>query len=89
MELKEKLEILRREYVIDFLRAIHQGYNQAGKMCDPEKELRNRFHFLQYQNYRRVIKLLFNAGFITREGTIVKRYYKINYETLNINILED
>ena len=89
MELKEKLEILRREYVIDFLRAIHQGYNEAGKMCDQEKELRNKFKFLRYDNYRRIIRLLFQYGFITGYGSIVKRYYKINYETLNINILED
>lgn len=88
MEVKEKLEILNRGYVVDILRAIHNGYNEAGKMCDQEKELRNKFKFLRYDNYRRIIRLLFQHGFITGHGSIVKRFYKINYDMLNIDILE-
>jgi hypothetical protein len=89
MDVKQRIEILNRGYVIDILRAIHKGYNEAGRCCSPEKELRTQFNFLTYHNYRRIMKVLLQNNFIIREGHIVKRVYRLNYDLININILED
>jgi hypothetical protein len=89
MKLRKKIDIFARDHVIEILRAIHRGYNEAGRCCSPEKELRKKFSFLSYDNYRRVIGVLIAEKIIYGEGSIVKRIYKIDYEKLNINILED
>lgn len=89
MNVKDKVEILSRGYVIEILRAIHKGYNEAGRCCNKEKELRPQFDFLSYHNYRRIMKVLLQNNFILRYGNIVRRTYKLNYKMININILED
>lgn len=89
MDVKNKIEILSRGYVIEILRAIHKGYNEAGRCCNKEKELRTQFSFLSYHNYRRIMKVLLQNNFILRYGNIVRRTYKLNYKMININILED
>lgn len=88
MDVKTKIDILNRGYVIDILRAIHNGYNEAGRCCSSNKELRAQFKFLTYYNYRRIMKVLLQNNFILRYGSIVKRTYKVNYDMININILE-
>lgn len=88
MNVKEKIDILSRMYVIDILRAIHNGYNEAGRCCNKDKELRTQFGFLSYHNYRRIMKVLLQGNFILRYGDIVRRTYKLNYDMININILE-
>lgn len=89
MDVKDKVEILSRGYVIDILRAIHKGYNEAGRCCNKDKELRTQFSFLSYHNYRRIMKVLLQNNFILRYGNIVRRTYKLNYDMINVNIFED
>ena len=89
MDVKDKVEILSRGYVIEILRAIHKGYNEAGRCCNKEKELRAQFSFLSYHNYRRIMKVLLQNNFILRYGDIVRRTYKLNYDMINVNIFED
>jgi hypothetical protein len=88
MNVKEKIDILSRMYVIDILRAIHNGYNEAGRCCNKNKELRTQFNFLTYHNYRRIMKILLQKNFVLRYGDIVRRTYKLNYDIIKINILE-
>jgi hypothetical protein len=89
MDVKDKVEILSRGYVIEILRAIHKGYNEAGRCCNKDKELRTQFSFLSYHNYRRIMKVLLQNNFILRCGDIVRRTYKLNYDMINVNIFED
>jgi hypothetical protein len=89
MDVKDKVEILSRGYVIEILRAIHKGYNEAGRCCNKDKELRTQFSFLNYHNYRRIMKVLLQNNFILRYGDIVRRTYKLNYDMINVNIFED
>lgn len=89
MDVKDKVEILSRGYVIEILRAIHKGYNEAGRCCNKDKELRTQFIFLSYHNYRRIMKVLLQNNFILRYGNIVRRTYKLNYDMINVNIFED
>ena len=89
MDVKDKVEILSRGYVIEILRAIHKGYNEAGRCCNKDKELRTQFSFLNYNNYRRIMKVLLQNNFILRYGDIVRRTYKLNYDMINVNIFED
>ena len=89
MDVKDKVEILSRGYVIEILRAIHKGYNEAGRCCNKDKELRTQFSFLSYNNYRRIMKVLLQNNFILRYGDIVRRTYKLNYDMINVNIFED
>lgn len=89
MDVKDKVEILSRGYVIEILRAIHKGYNEAGRCCNKDKELRTQFSFLSYYNYRRIMKVLLQNNFILRYGNIVRRTYKLNYDMINVNIFED
>lgn len=89
MNVKDKVEILSRGYVIEILRAIHKGYNEAGRCCNKDKELRTQFSFLNYNNYRRIMKVLLQNNFILRYGDIVRRTYKLNYDMINVNIFED
>jgi hypothetical protein len=89
MDVKDKVEILSRGYVIEILRAIHKGYNEAGRCCNKDKELRTQFSFLNYNNYRRIMKVLLQNNFILKYGDIVRRTYKLNYDMINVNIFED
>jgi hypothetical protein len=89
MDVIDKVEILSRGYVIEILRAIHKGYNEAGRCCNKDKELRTQFSFLNYHNYRRIMKVLLQNNFILRYGDIVRRTYKLNYDMINVNIFED